>query len=264
MGKNQPCVYPWREVAAYSEAGHSRKECQLRFGFSQAAWKKAILAGRLHLTLDRIQRQRLNSRGNPIYDWALVQRRHNEGRSRLECMEEFGFSYPAWVEAVRRRELIQREWANKRALRAKSVEEILKSTSRWSIKRALLKLGVLENRCDECGIFEWRGKPLAIQIDHRNGIKDDHRLENLRMLCPNCHSQTETYGAKNRKLKRTQVSFLITEAIFPGRQAVRQGPLKPPFGGSNPSPGAWPYRLAGLGRRPLTAVTRVRIPLGLN
>ena len=51
------------------------------------------------------------------------------------------------------------------------------------------------------GSRSWLGKPLSIQIDHRNGIRSDHRLENLRMLCPNCHSQTETYGAKNRKIR---------------------------------------------------------------
>jgi Zn finger protein HypA/HybF involved in hydrogenase expression len=66
----------------------------------------------------------------------------------------------------------------------------------------LLRAGLLENRCEECGISEWLGRPLIIQIDHINGVRDDHRLENLRMLCPNCHSQTDTYGARNKRLRR--------------------------------------------------------------
>ena len=66
------------------------------------------------------------------------------------------------------------------------------------IKQRLIRAGILENRCEECGLTDWRGKPLSIQIDHINGIKDDHRRENLRMLCPNCHSQTETFGSRNR------------------------------------------------------------------
>jgi 5-methylcytosine-specific restriction endonuclease McrA len=74
--------------------------------------------------------------------------------------------------------------------------------SRRNVKIRLLRSGVIQNRCVECGLSEWRGKPLSIHIDHINGVKDDHRLENLRMLCPNCHSQTDTYGARNRKRRR--------------------------------------------------------------
>ena len=49
----------------------------------------------------------------------------------------------------------------------------------------------------ECGISEWLGNPLALQLDHINGVNNDHRLTNLRFLCPNCHSQTDTYAGKN-------------------------------------------------------------------
>lgn len=60
-----------------------------------------------------------------------------------------------------------------------------------------------EYRCQLCGLGpEWNGKDLVLQIDHKNGDKYDHRFENLRYLCPNCHSQTETYGSKNRKRRK--------------------------------------------------------------
>lgn len=50
-----------------------------------------------------------------------------------------------------------------------------------------------------CGIGnEWNGKPLTLQLDHINGDHSDNRLENLRILCPNCHSQTSTWGMKSR------------------------------------------------------------------
>ena len=53
--------------------------------------------------------------------------------------------------------------------------------------------------CAECGLGEeWRGKPITLQLDHVNGIHTDNRLENLRLLCPNCHTQTETFCGKNK------------------------------------------------------------------
>jgi len=66
------------------------------------------------------------------------------------------------------------------------------------LKRRLIKEGLKENKCEECGIGNWNGKELICQLDHRNGISDDHRYENLIMLCPNCHSQTDTYCGRNK------------------------------------------------------------------
>jgi len=74
--------------------------------------------------------------------------------------------------------------------------------NRTHVKGRLLGAGLIENRCDECGISDWRGRPLSIQIDHVNGNGQDHSLENLRMLCPNCHSQTPTFAGRNRKRLR--------------------------------------------------------------
>ena len=67
------------------------------------------------------------------------------------------------------------------------------------VKRILLSENIIENKCEECGISEWQGKKLVCHLDHINGDCHDHRLDNLRMLCPNCHSQTETYAGKNSR-----------------------------------------------------------------
>ncbi len=68
------------------------------------------------------------------------------------------------------------------------------------IRERLIRYNMLEYKCSICGNRgEWNGQKLVLQIDHINGIHDDNRLENLRFLCPNCHSQTETFAGKNIK-----------------------------------------------------------------
>jgi hypothetical protein len=67
------------------------------------------------------------------------------------------------------------------------------------VKHRLFREGVLKKLCAECGLGpEWNGNPLTLQLDHINGDSRDHRLENLRVVCPNCHSQTLTYAGRNK------------------------------------------------------------------
>ena len=83
----------------------------------------------------------------------------------------------------------------------KSNEDIFHKNSvydRKDLKRKIIKEGILEYKCSMCGISEWMNKPLSLQLDHINGINNDNRLENLRFLCPNCHTQTPTWGSKKR------------------------------------------------------------------
>jgi hypothetical protein len=67
------------------------------------------------------------------------------------------------------------------------------------LKKRLLKEGLKENKCDICGITEWNNKELSMQLDHIDGDSHNHKFDNLRMICPNCHSQTHTYCGKNKK-----------------------------------------------------------------
>lgn len=81
--------------------------------------------------------------------------------------------------------------------------EILKENRPYSsskLKKRLISEGLKEDVCEICGQkAEWNGMPLNLQLDHINGNHNDNRLENLRIVCPNCHSQTETFGNKKTK-----------------------------------------------------------------
>ena len=85
-------------------------------------------------------------------------------------------------------------------------QEILVKNSTYrstdKLKKRLIKEGLLHYSCSKCGISEWNGVGLSLHLDHVNGISNDNRIENLRLLCPNCHSQTETYAGKNIKKKK--------------------------------------------------------------
>ena len=87
--------------------------------------------------------------------------------------------------------------------KAVPLEEVMVENSTYSrgtLKKRLLKDGILENKCNECGQNEeWNGQRLVMILDHINGINNDHRLENLRMLCPNCNSQQKTFAGKRNK-----------------------------------------------------------------
>jgi len=133
------------------------------------------------------------------YDWIEIQEAYNSGLTMGQCQERFSFSSSSWSQAVVRGDIVPRP-------RAKALELLLvqgdSRNGRGNLKKRLIEGGVKEDRCEACGITHWRGRKLSIQIHHKNGDGTDNRLQNLVFLCPNCHSQTDTFSGRNRHRRR--------------------------------------------------------------
>jgi 5-methylcytosine-specific restriction endonuclease McrA len=154
----------------------------------------------------------LDERFTRRYDWDAIQRHYDEGHSKRECQELFGFSSWAWTYAVKRGAIIPRP-------HAMPLVTLLtrRPRGRENIRRRLIAEGIKPPRCEECGISEWRGEPLSLELHHRNGEKHDNRLENLAILCPNCHSQSDTWGGKNVAVASTATATVTVLRPPPAR-----------------------------------------------
>jgi 5-methylcytosine-specific restriction endonuclease McrA len=159
-----------------------RLEIARRLGIARST--VSYHAGRLGATMD--------TRAARRYDWCEIQSFYDSGHSVRECRDRFGFGSGAWSEAAKRGDVFPRP-------AAMSIEMLLAAPrGRAHVKSRLMKAGLLAPSCRRCGIATWLGEPLSLELHHINGVGQDNRLENLTLLCPNCHSQTDSWGGRNR------------------------------------------------------------------
>ena len=91
--------------------------------------------------------------------------------------------------------------------RKAALTEIMMENSPYNfthgLKKRLLKQGVKARCCEGCGLQEWRGELIPLELHHANGVNNDHRLANLQLLCPSWYTLTENYRGKNQSRKTT-------------------------------------------------------------
>jgi hypothetical protein len=127
------------------------------------------------------------------YDWSEVQRYYDAGHSITECQVHFGFARKTFVDACKRGDVTTRP-------KAMPIKALLSAPrNRTHLKKRLFAAGLKENRCERCGLTEWLGQPLSMALHHVNRDGRDNRLENLQLLCPNCHAQTDNFSGKGRR-----------------------------------------------------------------
>jgi hypothetical protein len=227
-------IYDWTAIRAFYEAGHTASECQREFDISNGAWHGAVrreavvlraggrraprtdtrkavaelldqgytqaeVARRLGVSRPTVcfHARRLGVRPTASarrYDWVKVQAFYDLGFSAAECRERFGFSRYTWADAIRRGAIRARP-------RLEPLEDVLaagRPRSRQHVKSRLMLAQLKPPFCEGCGLEEWQGRPISLELHHINGDGYDNRLENLQLLCPNCHSQTDTWGGRNK------------------------------------------------------------------
>jgi DNA-binding CsgD family transcriptional regulator/5-methylcytosine-specific restriction endonuclease McrA len=180
------------QVADLLGQGFTRRETARRLGLSKAT--VSYHARRLGLPIDE--------RGARRYDWDAVQRYYDEGHSVRDCIKTFGFDHETWNAAKKRGAVITRSQRT-------PTEQLFiagRPGNRGNLKQRLISDGLRANHCEVCGLSEWRGHPLSMALHHINGDRLDNRLENLELLCPNCHSQTDTYSGRNGHRRRSDES----------------------------------------------------------
>jgi hypothetical protein len=117
----------------------------------------------------------------------------------LNCSSSLGFRTETGKQKkVCNNNKCQHDYARKQAIQ-------LGIAGNGSVKRHLIETHGYQ--CSECGISEWNKKHIVLDLEHINGNSNDNTLENVCLLCPNCHSQTETYKSKNIGKGRGKIGY---------------------------------------------------------
>jgi 5-methylcytosine-specific restriction endonuclease McrA len=135
------------------------------------------------------------------------------GTLRALGLQAAGANYENISRALRRLSIDTSHWTGKGHLRGKintwarctPLSEILRpgrAHNSANLKRRLINENIFAATCVVCGLADWMGTSIPLELDHIDGVRDNNSIENLRLICPNCHAHTPTYRGRNIKRRR--------------------------------------------------------------
>ncbi len=151
-----------------------------------------------------VPREELESAIENSFSFSDLAKKMGVSYNCINTLEKIASSFSISTEHFKTKAEILKEAGQKRSIKPKEYLVTGRSFNTTRQKDSLINAGLLKEECAECGLGpEWQGKHIALHLDHIDGDRLNNTLDNLRILCPNCHSQTSSYAGKN--LKRTKV-----------------------------------------------------------
>lgn len=180
------------------------KGCKGKLSFEQAAQKGKFCGHSCAAKFNNLGIKR-NKKTKDNRNWAEILKIYNDNNiSYRELQRTYRFGHSAFSRACKEHKFKKERISTK-------IERILNGSgephNRDHLKKSIIKHGYIKNECNECGQKpEWYGRKLVLILDHINGIFNDNKIENLRLLCPNCNSQTETFAGRRKRYKCEEIS----------------------------------------------------------
>lgn len=172
------------------------------------------------------------------------------GRSTAQVLQALGLrplggNYPPVQQRIKDLGLSTAHWTRQAYLKGKTnphvpkrpLKDILRKGSDYQsnkLRKRLIKEGLIEAKCAECGSVQWRGQPMPLELDHMDGDRTNNTLGNLRLICPNCHALTATYRGRNTRYAhipslaeiRTGIERLGSIAAYARARGVSQAAVR--------------------------------------